>query len=235
MFLNVSNLNSFYGEVQVLFDISFRVKEREIISVVGSNAAGKTTIIKTISGMNPAESGKIEFLGKDITNFPPSQIVEMGIVQIPEGRQLFPGMTVQENLEMGAFTKEAGKKMQESMEKVFSTFPILQERKSQVAGTLSGGEQQMLAIARGLMSLPKLLMFDEPSLGLGPILVKKMFETVKEINATGTTVLMVEQNVYHALSLSNEGYILENGRIVLQGPGGELLKNSKIRQAYLGI
>jgi branched-chain amino acid transport system ATP-binding protein len=231
----VSNLNSFYGEVQVLFDISFRVKEREIISVVGSNAAGKTTIIKTISGMNPAESGKIEFLGKDITNFPPSQIVEMGIVQIPEGRQLFPGMTVQENLEMGAFTKEAGKKMQESMEKVFSTFPILQERKSQVAGTLSGGEQQMLAIARGLMSLPKLLMFDEPSLGLGPILVKKMFETVKEINATGTTVLMVEQNVYHALSLSNEGYILENGRIVLQGPGGELLKNSKIRQAYLGI
>jgi branched-chain amino acid transport system ATP-binding protein len=231
----VTNLNGFYGEVQVLFDISFRVKEREIISIVGSNAAGKTTIIKTISGMNPAKSGKIEFLGKDITNFPPSQIVEMGIVQIPEGRQLFPGMTVQENLEMGAFTKEAGKKMQESMEKVFSAFPILQERKSQMAATLSGGEQQMLAIARGLMSLPKLLMFDEPSLGLAPILIKKMFETVKEINATGTTVLMVEQNVYHALSLSNEGYILENGRIVLQGPGGELLKNSKIRQAYLGI
>jgi branched-chain amino acid transport system ATP-binding protein len=185
--------------------------------------------------MNPAKSGKIEFMGKDITNSLPSRIVEMGIVQIPEGRQLFPGMTVQENLEMGAFTREAGKKMQGSMEKIFSSFPILRERRDQLAGTLSGGEQQMLAIARGLMSLPKLLMFDEPSLGLAPILVKKMFEIIKEINSMGTTVLMVEQNVYHALSLSNEAYIIENGRIVLQGSGGELLKNSKIRQAYLGI
>jgi branched-chain amino acid transport system ATP-binding protein len=235
LLLNVINVSTYYGEVQVLFDVSFRVGEGEIISIVGSNAAGKSTIIKTVSGMNRVRSGKIEFRGKDITNASPSQTVETGIVQIPEGRKLFPGMTVQENLEMGAFTKEAGKKTQESMNNVFSLFPILHERRTQMAGTLSGGEQQMLAIARGLMSLPKLLMFDEPSLGLAPILVQKMFDIVKEINRMGTSVLMVEQNVYHALSLSDNGYILENGRIVLHGSGSDLLKNDRVRQAYLGI
>jgi branched-chain amino acid transport system ATP-binding protein len=159
----------------------------------------------------------------------------MGIVQIPEGRKLFPGMTVQENLEMGAFTKSANRQLGVSMERAFSLFPVLEGRRSQMAGTLSGGEQQMLAIARGLMSLPKLLMFDEPSLGLAPILVEKMFDIVREINRNGTTVLMVEQNVFHALSLSSKGYVLENGRVVLEGTGAELLGNDKVRQAYLGI
>ena len=235
LLLNVINLNTFYGEVQALFDVSFNIREGEIVSIVGSNAAGKSTILKAISGMNPVRAGKIEFAGQDITNFSPNRTVEMGIVQIPEGRKLFPGMTVQENLEMGAFTKDAGKKMNESLQNVFVIFPILLERRDQMAGNLSGGEQQMLAIARGLMSLPKLLMFDEPSLGLAPILVKKMFEIAKEINQKGTTVLLVEQNVFHALSLSNNGYILENGRIVLEGPSKELLKNDRVRQAYMGI
>ena len=235
MLLEIRDVSGYYGEVQVLFGVSFNVEEAKIFSIVGSNAAGKTTIIKTISGMNPVASGRIEFMGQDITNLPPSRIVELGIVQIPEGRNLFPGMTVQENLEMGAFTRRAGRQMKASLERVFSLFPILLERKGQMAGTLSGGEQQMLAIGRGLMSLPKLLMFDEPSLGLAPMLVQKMFEIVKEINQEGTTVLMVEQNVFHALSLSAKGYILENGRIVFEGPGPELLKNDKVRQAYLGI
>jgi branched-chain amino acid transport system ATP-binding protein len=235
LLLEVRDVSGYYGEVQVLFGVSFNVEEAKIVSIVGSNAAGKTTIIKTISGMNPVASGRIEFMGQDITNLPPSRIVELGIVQIPEGRNLFPGMTVQENLEMGAFTRSAGRQMKASMERVFSLFPILFERKGQMAGTLSGGEQQMLAIGRGLMSLPKLLMFDEPSLGLAPILVQKMFEIVKEINQEGTTVLMVEQYVFHALSLSAKGYILENGSIVFEGPGPELLKNDKVRQAYLGI
>jgi branched-chain amino acid transport system ATP-binding protein len=235
LLLNVHDVTGFYGEVQVLFDVSFTIDEGKIVSIVGSNAAGKTTIIKTISGMNPVASGKIEFMGQDITNLPSSQLVELGIVQIPEGRNLFPGMTVQENLEMGAFTKRAGRQMKTSMERVFSLFPILFERKKQMAGTLSGGEQQIVAIGRGLMSLPKLMMFDEPSLGLAPIMVQKMFEIVKEINQEGTTVLMVEQNVFHALSIASKGYIIENGRVMLEGPGPELLKNDKVRQAYLGI
>jgi len=235
LLLEIRDVSGYYGEVQVLFGVSFNVEEAKIFSIVGSNAAGKTTIIKTISGMNPVASGRIEFMGQDITHLPPSRIVELGIVQIPEGRNLFPGMTVQENLEMGAFTRSAGRQMKASLERVSSLFPILFERKGQMAGTLSGGEQQMLAIGRGLMSLPKLLMFDEPSLGLAPMLVQKMFEIVKEINQEGTTVLMVEQNVFHALSLSAKGYILENGRIVFEGPGPELLKNDKVRQAYLGI
>jgi len=235
LLLDVRGVAGYYGEVQVLFGVSFGVEEGKIASIVGSNAAGKTTIIKTISGMNPVAAGVIEFMGQDITNLPPSRIVELGIVQIPEGRNLFPGMTVRENLEMGAFTRNAFRRMKASLDRAFSLFPILYERRWQMAGTLSGGEQQMLAIARGLMSLPKLLMFDEPSLGLAPILVQRMFEIVKEINREGTAVLLVEQNVFHALSLSARGYILENGRIVLEGPGPELLRNDKVRQAYLGI
>ena len=235
MLLEVANVDCHYGEVQVLFDVSFRVEEGAVVSMVGSNAAGKTTMIKAISGMTPVTSGRIAFMGRDITNLPSSAVVEMGIVQIPEGRKLFPGMTVQENLEMGAFTKTAGRQMKASMARAFSLFPVLGDRKSQMAGTLSGGEQQMLAIGRGLMSLPKLLMFDEPSLGLAPILVDKMFDIVREINRNGTTVLMVEQNVFHALSLSSKGYVLENGRVVLEGTGAELLGNDKVRQAYLGI
>ena len=235
MLLNVHDVSGFYGEVQVLFGVSFNIDEGKIVSIVGSNAAGKSTIIKTISGMNPVASGKIEFMGQDVTNLPSSQLVELGIVQIPEGRNLFPGMTVQENLEMGAFTKSANRQMKRSMERVFSLFPVLFERKRQMAGTLSGGEQQIVAIGRGLMSLPKLMMFDEPSHGLAPMMVQKMFDIVQEINQEGTTVLMVEQNVFHALSIASKGYIIENGRVVFEGPGPELLKNDKVRQAYLGI
>jgi len=235
LLLDVHDVSGFYGEVQVLFGVSFTIDEGKIISIVGSNAAGKSTIIKTISGMNPVASGKIEFMGQDITNLPSSRLVELGIIQIPEGRNLFPGMTVQENLEMGAFTKSASRQMKQSMERVFSLFPILFERKRQMAGTLSGGEQQIVAIGRGLMSLPKLMMFDEPSHGLAPMMVQKMFEIVQEINQEGTTVLMVEQNVFHALSIASKGYIIENGRVVLEGSGPELLKDDKVRQAYLGI
>ncbi len=235
MLLEVMNAVAHYGDVQVLFEVSFAVELGAVVSIVGSNAAGKTTMIKAISGMVPLTSGTITFMGREITNHPPSEIVEMGIVQIPEGRKLFPGMTVQENLEMGAFTRVAGRQMRESMERVYALFPVLLDRRRQMAATLSGGEQQMLAIGRGLMSCPKLLMFDEPSLGLAPILVEKMFEIVREINASGTTVLMVEQNVVHALSLSSRAYVLENGRIVLEGSGTELLGNDKVRQAYLGL
>ena len=235
MLLNVHNVFGFYGEVQVLFDVSFTVEAGTIVSIVGSNAAGKTTIIKTISGMNPVASGRIEFMGEDVTNLPSSRLVELGIIQISEGRNLFPGMTVQENLEMGAFTKKANRQMKASMERVFSLFPILLERRKQMAGTLSGGEQQMVSIGRGLMSLPKLMMFDEPSHGLAPIMVQKMFEVVQEINREGTTVLMVEQNVFHALSIASKGYIIENGRVMFEGTGSELLKDDKVRQAYLGI
>jgi branched-chain amino acid transport system ATP-binding protein len=233
--LDVRAVSGFYGDVQVLFDVSFRVEAGEIVSIVGSNAAGKTTIIKTISGMNPVAAGSIAFMGEEITHLPSSRIVERGIVQIPEGRKLFPGMTVQENLEMGAFTRKAAAQLRPSRERAFALFPVLFERRRQLAGTLSGGEQQMLAIARGLMSLPVLLMFDEPSLGLAPIVVENMFEIVKAINREGTAVLMVEQNVFHTLSLSSRGYILENGRIVLEGPGPALLQNDQVRQAYLGI
>jgi branched-chain amino acid transport system ATP-binding protein len=233
--LEVVGVDSHYGDVQVLFDVSLRVEAGTVVSVIGSNAAGKTTMIKAISGMTPVTTGKIVFMGREITNLAPSAIVEMGIVQVPEGRKLFPGMTVQENLELGAFTRAAARQMARSMEQAYSLFPVLFERKSQLAGTLSGGEQQMLAIARGLMSLPKLLMFDEPSLGLAPILVEKVFEIVREINHSGTTVLMVEQTVFHALSLSSKGYVLENGRIVLEGTGTGLLGNDQVRQAYLGI
>ena len=235
MLLDVRNVSGFYGEVQVLFGVSFNIDEGKIVSIVGSNAAGKSTIIKTISGMNPVASGKIEFMGEDITNLPSSRLVELGIIQIPEGRNLFPGMTVLENLEMGAFTRIANRQMKTSMERVYSLFPILFERKKQMAGTLSGGEQQIVAIGRGLMSLPKLMMFDEPSHGLAPMMVQKMFDIVKEINQEGTTVLMVEQNVFHALSIASKGYIIENGRVVLEGSGRELLKDDKVRQAYLGI
>ena len=235
MLLDVHDVSGFYGEVQVLFGVSFNIDAGKIVSIVGSNAAGKSTIIKTISGMNPVASGRIEFMGQDITNLPSSRLVELGIVQIPEGRNLFPAMTVQENLEMGAFTRGAARQMKTSMERVYSLFPILLERRRQMAGTLSGGEQQMVAIGRGLMSLPKLMMFDEPSHGLAPIMVQKMFDIVKQINHEGTTVLMVEQNVFHALSIAAKGYIIENGRVVLEGPGPELLKNDKVRQAYLGI
>lgn len=233
--LAVNNVNVSYGSLQVLWDVSFRVEKGEIVAIVGSNGAGKTTTLKTISGLLHPTSGSISFLGKRIDKMPPHQIVELGISHIPEGRRLFPNMTVLDNLRVGAYTPMAWKKKEETMEWVFQIFPVLKERKHQLAGTLSGGEQQMLAIARGLMSRPKLLMLDEPSLGLAPRIVLLVFDVIKQINNEGITILLVEQNVRQALELANRGYVMENGRIILEGEGIELLNNKHVKKAYLGI
>jgi len=233
--LQVDSVDTYYGDLQALFGISLHIEEKEVISIVGSNGAGKTTTINAISGMLRCSSGKIEFLGKRIDTLPPHRIVEEGIVQIPEGRQLFPKMKVMENLVMGAYTRQARTKIKENLETVLELFPILKERKDQLAGSLSGGEQQMLAIGRALMARPKLLMLDEPSLGLAPMMVKQVFDTVKSINEFGTTILLVEQNVFNALSISDRGYVLENGRIIMEGEGKEILENEKIKETYLGI
>jgi branched-chain amino acid transport system ATP-binding protein len=233
--LNLDTISTYYGDVQALRKVSLHVKEGQIVSIVGSNGAGKSTTLNTISGVVRCSSGTIEFLGKRIENLPPHQIVEMGLVQSPEARLLFPYMTVLENLELGSFASRARRETKESLESVFELFPILRDRKNQLAGTLSGGEQQMLAIARGLMAKPQLLMLDEPSLGLAPLLVKQVFETVKRINAQGITVLLVEQNVFHSLSVADEAFVLENGSVVLGGPGKEVLDNPQVREAYLGI
>jgi branched-chain amino acid transport system ATP-binding protein len=233
--LRVKGIEVFYGDLQALRNVSLAVDEKEIITIVGSNGAGKSTTLMTLSGILHPRAGEIYFQEKPIHHTPSSRIVEMGIVQIPEGRQLFPTLTVIENLEMGAQFPRAKRVRKETIGWVLQLFPRLQERKSQLAGTLSGGEQQMLAIGRGLMSLPELLMLDEPSLGLSPILVKTIFKIIKEINQQGTTILLVEQNVFHSLTLSHRGYVLENGSIVLSGSGQDLLKNQHIRQSYLGL
>jgi len=233
--LKLNNINTCYDDVQALFDVSLDVREGDIVSIVGSNGAGKSTLLNTISGILRCSSGTIEFLGKRTESLPPHQIVEQGIIQVPEGRHIFPRMTVLENLELGAYTRKARGRKKENLDIVFELLPALKERKNQLAGTLSGGERQMLAVARGVMSIPKLLMFDEPSLGLAPKLVKQVFEIAKEINKKGITVLLVEQNIFHSLSISNKGYVLENGKIVLEGKGKELLNNKHVRKAYLGI
>lgn len=233
--LRVENINVSYGDVQVLWDVSFEVKEKELVALVGANGAGKTTTLNTISGLLRPEKGNVHFLGEEVTRVPAYKIAELGIAHIPEGRRLFPEMTVKENLEMGSLSPEAKRKRKETMEWVFTLFPILKERQRQEAGTLSGGEQQMLAIARGLMALPKLLMLDEPSLGLAPVLVAQVLEVVKNLKERGMTTLLVEQNVMHALNLCTRAYVLENGRIVLQGSGATLLNNSHVKEAYLGI
>jgi branched-chain amino acid transport system ATP-binding protein len=233
--LKLNQVNTFYGDVQALRNVYFEIREKEIIAIVGSNGAGKSTTLNTISGILRPSSGTIEFLGERMERLHPHEIVDHGIVQIPEGRLLFPYMSVLENLELGAFNLKARASRRENLDRVFTLFPILKERMNQLAGTLSGGEQQMLAIGRGLMSLPKLLMLDEPSLGLAPLLVRQVFETVKSINLQAITVLLVEQNVYHSLSMAVRGYVLENGSIVLEGSGRDLLNNSHVREAYLGI
>ncbi len=233
--LRVKAIEVFYGDLQALRSVSLEVNEKEIISIVGSNGAGKSTTLMTLSGILHPRGGEIYFQEKPIHHTSSTRIVELGIVQIPEGRQLFPSLTVIENLEMGAQFPKAKKVRKETIEWVFQLFPKLKERKEQLAGTLSGGEQQMLAIGRGLMSKPDLLMLDEPSLGLSPLLVKTIFKIIKEINQQGTTILLVEQNVFHSLTLSHRGYILENGSIILSGPGQDLLKNQHIRQSYLGL
>ena len=233
--LQVSEINVQYGDVEVLREVTVEVPEQEIVSIVGANGAGKTTLLKSISGILRPISGEIWLFGERIDHLYPHQIVEKGLVRIPEGRKIFPTMSVLENLELGSYLSKAKAKRSESLEKILSLFPILKDRLGQAAGTLSGGEQQMLAIGRGLMSLPSVLMLDEPSLGLAPILVRQIFATVKEINQHGTTILMVEQNLFNALNMANEGYVLENGRVVLKGKSQDLLANEYIKESYLGL
>ena len=233
--LSVKGINVFYGDLQVLWDVSFEVKEKEIVVLVGSNGAGKSTTLKTISSLLTPKKGTIEFSGSRIDHVPANKIIEYGIVHVPEGRRLFPEMTVEENLIMGSLNGEAKHKRYDTMEYVYSLFPRLKERKKQTAGTLSGGEQQMLAVGRGLMSLPKLMMLDEPSLGLAPLLVQDIFNMVKMINEAGVTVLLVEQNVRQTLGMCNRAYVLENGRIVLEGRGCDLLENERVKECFLGI
>ena len=233
--LKISELCVFYRDMQALKDISLTVKEGEIVSVIGSNAAGKSTLLNTISRIIRSKSGYIDFFEERIDGLPSHKIVEKGIVQIPEGRKIFYPMTVLENLILGSYLPGAKKMREKNLEEVFDLFPILEERRNQVAGTLSGGEQQMLAIGRGMMSNPKLLMLDEPSLGLAPLLVNQIFNVTKEINYRGTTILLVEQNVVQALSLADRAYVLENGRIVLEGPGKNLLSDKRVQTAYLAM
>ena len=234
-FLEVKNIDVFYGDVQVIFDLSLEIIEGEVVSIIGGNGAGKSTLLKTISGlMNPAK-GEIVFEDTPIQTSPPEDIVEHGIIQVPEGRRLFTLMSVKDNLIIGAYNSRAEKNVVSTMEEVYSLLPKLKERESQLAMTLSGGEQQMVAIGRGLMARPKLLMLDEPSLGLAPILIKDIFQTVQKIAAQGTTVLLVEQDVKHSLSLSDRGYVIEHGRIAMEGPAKDLLDDPHIKTAYLGM
>jgi branched-chain amino acid transport system ATP-binding protein len=233
--LVVDKICVFYGDIQALWEVSFQVREGEIVTLVGSNGAGKTTILKTLAGILRAASGTIIFQGEDITHEPTHKIVEKGISLIPEGRKLFPRMSVYENLEMGAYSRQARSKRNETLARVFALFPILEERKNQLVGTLSGGEQQMVAIGRGLMALPRLLLIDEPSLGLAPKIVKELFQVIQEINQQGVTVLLVEQNVHQALKIAHRAYVLETGCITLEGKGTELLQNNYIKTAYLGL
>ncbi len=233
--LEVKGIDVFYGDVQVIFDLSLRVEEGEVVSIIGGNGAGKSTLLKTVSGLMHPAKGEISFSGKIIHKSPPEEIVEYGIVQIPEGRRLFTLMSVQDNLVVGAYNKRADGEKENTIAEVYALFPRLKERSAQMAMTLSGGEQQMVAIGRGLMAKPRLLMLDEPSLGLAPLLTKNIFDTVRKIADQGTTVLLVEQDVKHSLSLSDRGYVLEHGRTVMEGSARDLLENPHIKTAYLGL
>jgi len=233
--LSVDKINVFYGDLQALWDVSFNVEKGEIVAIVGSNGAGKSTTLRTISGLLRPRTGSIQFLEEILEKIQPHRIVELGVAHIPEGRRLFPLFSVMENLKMGAYTRKQMEKKDETLEWIFELFPILKERRNQAAGTLSGGEQQMLAIGRGLMSRPKLLMLDEPSLGLAPKLVLTLFDLVRKINEEGITVLLVEQNVRHALQLAHRAYVLETGRVVIEGRGDELMDNEHVKKAYLGM
>ncbi len=232
--LKVNGLNVYYGTIHALYDLSFEVAEGEIVTLIGANGAGKSTTLRTISGIIPSKSGGVSYMGKNITGVPGNKIVEMGIGQVPEGRRIFANMTVLENLEMGAYTRTDKNNLKEDYEIVFTRFPRLKERIKQLAGTLSGGEQQMLAMGRALMSKPRLLLMDEPSMGLAPLLVKEIFSIIVDINKSGTTVLLVEQNANMALSIANRAYVLETGRIVLAGDAKQLAASEEVRKAYLG-
>jgi branched-chain amino acid transport system ATP-binding protein len=234
-FLDVRNIDVSYGDVQVIYDLSLKIEEGEVVSIIGGNGSGKSTLLRTISGLMQPDRGEITFSGRAIHRAQPEEIVEAGIIHVPEGRRLFSLMTVLDNLVVGAHNSRARGHVSETLEKVYGLLPRLKERQNQTAMTLSGGEQQMVAIGRGLMARPKLLMLDEPSLGLAPILIKSIFETVRMIADQGTTVLLVEQDVKHSLSLSDRGYVLEHGRIALEGEAAVLLNDPHIKTAYLGI
>jgi len=227
------NINTFYGNIQALRDVSIEVPEGSIVTILGANGAGKTTTMKSIVGLLRAKSGSIEFLGEDVTGKKPDQLLKRGLSLVPEGRAILSGMTVQENLEMGAYVRK-DKEVNADIERVMDRFPILRERKEQLGGTLSGGQQQMLAIARALMSKPKLLLLDEPSMGLAPLIVQDIFRIIKEINEEGTTVLLVEQNARQAMKIADYAYVLETGRVVKHGPAAELMNDTSIQEAYLG-
>jgi branched-chain amino acid transport system ATP-binding protein len=233
--LEIENLDLYYGDAQALDGVSLNVGEGELIAIVGANGAGKSSLIRTIAGIETARKGHIRFKGGDIAGLPSYRVCDLGIGQVAEGRQVFPSLTVQENLEMGALLPRARAKMREQMGKVYEFFPRLAERRTQLAGTMSGGEQQMLAIGRCLMGQPELIMFDEPSLGLAPALVQELFRVIRALNERGHPIILVEQNVAVSLKLAKRAYVLENGRIVMSGTGAELLNDDRVRQAYLGV
>jgi branched-chain amino acid transport system ATP-binding protein len=233
--LKINKVDVFYGKIQALWDISINIDEAEIVALVGANGAGKTTLLKTISGLLQPASGTIEFKGQRIDGLPPHKIVDMGLSHIPEGRRLFTEMSVHENLEMGAYSSRAWKSRNETFERVYESFPILKERARQLARTLSGGEQQMLAMGRGLMPKPELCMFDEPSFGLAPIIMREVFDVIKNLREQGMTILLIEQNVPRTLEIADRAYVLENGRIVLEGDCQHLLEEDMVKKAYLGL
>ena len=232
--LKVHEVETYYGAVAALKGVSFEVGQKEVVTILGANGAGKSTIMRTLSGVTPAGRGWIEFLGQRIERRPPEDIVRLGICQVPEGREIFPELTVRENLRMGAFIRRDKAAIQEDLEQTEDYFPILKQRRNQLAGTLSGGEQQMLVIGRALMARPKLLLLDEPSMGLAPLIVEEIFRIIQVVNERGTPILLVEQNAFMALRVAAKGYVLESGRIVLSGTAGELLIDEKVTQAYLG-
>ncbi len=235
LILDVDSLETGYGEVQILWGVSLRAEKSKLTTIIGSNGSGKTTLLKAITGVLPVWNGRVIFKGEDITDIPAYKRAERGLVMVPEGRMVFPEMSVYENLEMGAYTKRARSKLKESMDFVFSLFPRLKERIDQKAGTMSGGEQQMLAIGRGLMACPELLILDEPSLGLAPKLVLEVFEIIEKLRSEGVTMLLVEQNVHLSLAITDYAYVMAEGRIVMEGSGKDLIKSDEIRKAYLGI
>lgn len=234
--LKINNIQTFYGNIQALKDVSIEIKEGEIVTLIGANGAGKTTTLMSISGISPPRAGEILLDGDPITDMSPEKIVEKGIIQVPEGRRIFPDMTVVENLEMGAFLRKNKQLVQQDLNYVMTLFPILEKRRSQLGGTLSGGEQQMLAISRALMARPRLLLLDEPSLGLAPLIIKQIFDIIKQINKeSNTTIFLVEQNANQALKLADRGYVMENGRITMVDSAANLLANDDVRKAYLGM
>jgi len=232
--LDVQDIHTFYGNIEALKGVSLEVNEGEIVTLIGSNGAGKSTTLRSISGLTPARAGEIRFQGRPIHAMPPQEIVQQGIAQSPEGRRCFPRMSVRENLELGAYLRRDHAGIREDLERVFDLFPRLQEREKQKAGTMSGGEQQMLAIGRALMTRPRLLLLDEPSMGIAPILVERIYETIAEINKQGTTILLVEQSASYALEVSNRGYVLETGTVALSAPSSDLQENPDVQKAYLG-